>query len=547
MTTPVPMIAPFPEAPSRANPDGFAAKGDAFFDHLKSTFEPQINASIAVINDATASVDIKSIQVETAHSEVMSAKQQIETTLATIPEGTINDLIISQTDAWSSSKTAQEIAAGQSIETITMTKDHEVNLTLPTGEYVAGIYRMGNREVFVTTNGYIAVYDIATKTFGAFTLARDTVVFKYFKYDDDTLVIFQGSGSSITLYATVITFTGTTVNVGTRYSVTLPANVYSPIQFVGKVGSSILIGTQYTVTGNTNSYFVAMTLSGSVVTFGSVTTISHIAGQLCRTFTTTDRFVTAYKNGSTTSLEMKVFTVSGTTITSVGATGFITESGDYMTLPVIHNGYAITLNNTKAHYVPIATGTGGGTITITTASTNATTFLFIKNGNSIAFCFSSAIILFSVNGGVTYTGSYTGGGAAPLELSESKVVFGNTPTFTVAEIDTSGVLSVTRKLVLKTDLGTAAYPQSGFYSTDALYDIAYKTSFSIVRKSGSYLIKGNRSSNILPYKFDGNNFSPYLFDRDYSIQSVLYSTDSFWEIVQEQLIGSSLVNFKRFV
>lgn len=78
MTTPIPTIAPLPPAPSRANPDDFAAKGDAMFDHLANNLEPQLNASIAAINSTASAVEVKVLEAtESANTATDKAAESL--------------------------------------------------------------------------------------------------------------------------------------------------------------------------------------------------------------------------------------------------------------------------------------------------------------------------------------------------------------------------------------------------------------------------------------------------------------------------------------
>lgn len=515
-----------------------------------NTVTEQIDQASANVNTKEASTVEASSLAASARDEAVIARNEAIGAVATLPEGIINDAIISPTDTWSSSKVAAEIAAGQPIETITMTKDHEVNLTLPTGDVVTTIFRMGGRDVFITKNGYIAVYDIATKTFGAFTLAKDTVSCIYVKYDEDTLVIIKGASASAILYATVITFTGTTVNVGTKYSFTFPSNSNSLLSCVYKIGNAIIVKPQSSTT-TTNSYLLAMTISGSVVAFGTAITITHVAGYSPSLSFSGSTVVLAYSTASG-NIKFDCFSLSGVTFTEIGNSTTTSESTvGYGFPPIIVNGYAVVINNTKVSYVNISTGLGASTITILPPASNKTTYNYIYNGSSLLVAMGANYWLhFTVSGGVvTYNTNYQ----LPttyIRVSDSKIIFMESPLFTVVDINASGTLSITKKAVKSTGVGTFASAATSILNTSFFnYDFDYGNTLYTLDKDGKFLQKSTRSAAALTYYYDyvNNDVACYLLDRDYQTTPIIYSTDSFWEIVQEQLVGSSLVNFKRFV
>lgn len=511
-----------------------------------NTVTEQIDQASANVNTKEASTVEASSLAASARDEAVIARDEAVGAVATLPDGIINDAIISTTDTWSSSKVAAEIAAGQSIETITMTKDHEADLTLPTGENVASIYRYGNRDVFITTNGYIAVYDIATKTFGAFTLARDAVASRYIKYDEDTLIIAQGTVNTAIIYLTVVKFTGTTVNVGTKYSFTFPASVQSPIKDVFKVGSSVVVATSYTSSGTTNNYLVAATLSGSVVTFGAAYTITGASALRTEIAVSGNTMALFYYSAGST-MKAEVVTLSGVTFTAVGSNTSSAGASTYYALPFIHNGFAIIANNDRVHYVKLADGTGGVITGLPTLNTTPTAYL--KNGNSVAILLSDNLHHFTVSTtSVTYNAVYGGlVTSSLLVLSESKIVSPNLPTIFTAEIDSIGNLSVRKTFAPKAVIGTGSPVASSPYSIYRVVDFGLMMKINVLYKNNRYLNKNNRPLNAVQYLFDGTTYLPYLFDRDYKVVPLEYSDDCFWEILQGEYVGSSLVNFKRYI
>jgi len=100
------IITTIPEAGHRGVDarDAFVTKQEAFQDALTDNFVTEINTFKTQANDLETNVNAKEASAVIARDEAVIARDEAVGAVATLPDGIINDGIVSTTDTWSSEK-----------------------------------------------------------------------------------------------------------------------------------------------------------------------------------------------------------------------------------------------------------------------------------------------------------------------------------------------------------------------------------------------------------------------------------------------------------
>ena len=265
----------------------------------------------------------------------------------------------------------------------------------------------------------------------------------------NTVLLFLYDSSSTKISAIVLTITGTTISVGSTYTVT-PGNPISGLATPVAVGSTYCLGwysANSAVVG-----FVACTVSGSVVTFGSVVTDTGASNLIwVGMYASGSVLRTVYQSGS--NIKAQPYTVSGTTLTAGTAasfaTGAVTAGVSVRTL-LLGDGNILATNQTDTNGTVGCFKLTGTTEAVTTAtlsvnSGSVSNFDWGVAGSNIAITASTISglpqcqVITDTNGTVsigTATTYGSGSGFTFVGLISSSVANG-TITFAIANSTTS--------------------------------------------------------------------------------------------------------------
>lgn len=174
---------------------------------------------------------------------------------------------------------------------------------------------------YVQNDGYAAVYDESTNTWGALTNVWTSVVAQNLGsciIDDDRVLITYNAYSNV--YAKVLSISGTTITANTEASATIGS-----FSAVSGETRTLKIGNNYVmVIGTTTTSYVVkpLSVSSTTVTFGSHVAISSVKTYqvpypINTTSTLSDSFVVfAQDTASGNRFRVTLWTVSGTTLTA---------------------------------------------------------------------------------------------------------------------------------------------------------------------------------------------------------------------------------------
>lgn len=431
MTTPVPTIAPLPEAPSRANPDNFAAKGDAFFDALQNSFRPQLVSTINALNQlATNLTQLTTRADQNADAAALAAQSaadsvtQISQLLASLPAGAINDSVASTTNAWSASKISNELfdkaskTHSHAISDVTdleaILEEKEPTITvLPVNKGGTGATTLTNNGVLIG-KGTGAVTAVAPSTSGN---------------------VLTSNGVSWVSQAPPATLTGKTVADETEYGV----NSYAASGSVSigySVGSAsstavgnVLVGRNIAIsvtTGASNSALGQRSLFS--VTSGSWNTaVGNSAGGN----TTTGRYNTflgtSTGNGNTTN---NFSTYIGYSAGSIGVAGYSVAIGtNALQSCALASGLNVAIGDESLRWCTSSNNVGVGTYTLgsaTSASYNTAIGVYagyaVTTGSSNVFIGKHAGYVSqptTTGSANTFVGYQAGGNSSSMQNSTS--------------------------------------------------------------------------------------------------------------------------------
>lgn len=216
---------------------------------------------------------------------------------------------------------------------------------------------------------YAVVYDSSTNTCGSLVLlsAGGAYAQAYAISSSSALVTYNQSS---VLSARVLSISGTTITANTQYT--------SAGSQIGGYGSSatvspiLLVGSTYVLkfydNGGSVNKVIGMTVSGTVITFGTAVQLSgNLTSCLGILPNTASSFVTFSNNGST--LYIDPFTVSGTTLTIGTTTGQNIGGPSYRVVPATTSGryWALYTNASLTLNVSLAT-VAANNVTFSTSS-----------------------------------------------------------------------------------------------------------------------------------------------------------------------------------
>lgn len=348
-------ITPLPPAPQRKDePDLITQKADAMFSALPNfvteanALETNVNAKEVSANAAAVSATTQAGLATTARIAAEEARDEAVGAAATLPDGIVNDAIISTTDTWSSSKISSQV--GYMVEYT----DSTVMKTTTSTSIGGGVYKLATWfcDVSIELNG--STYELVITpftfdvnnipVFGAATkLALSTNIhIPQCEVFGDTLgiVLFEVTANAIHLVAA--THSGGVVTIGAKQTVVASGSGFSNgLSIASNSSTNGIITFQYT---SSFKFGAAFTLSGTVFTIGTPTQIINNTGEMCDPIKIDNN-----KYLTLTGSAVILISVSGTTITSSDITAYqgiansykIIKDGDYYFLPTTNSGVSI--------------------------------------------------------------------------------------------------------------------------------------------------------------------------------------------------------------
>lgn len=351
-----------------------------------------------------------------------------------------------------------------------------------------------------SSNLYAQLYNETTQTWGTPTLVRSSAGYQIAIVTGANQALVCSCDTTTGFQAVVLTFSGTTITVGTAATATNGSS-FTKFHGIISVGSSYIVSY-----GAGSNNCRAMTISGTTVTIGSE--VAQTGANLSYTFpfsvSSTVFFVSSISASAT--LYVNAYTVSGTTITAtpgVGATVGASESG-YRVLPISNGArwafaYVYTGNNV---HVTILTMTGSTpsfstavdtSVAITAGSVLTSQFDMVVSGSKLILASNGATpraanIVTDTSG----TGSAGTALTIPLQANYLFAVFASS---NVAQFVTSngnftlggriGINYSGSSPTLETDVnalpGTAGYSFVGTFSS-----ASFNSNFTD-RKSGNWM------------------------------------------------------------
>jgi len=298
---------------------------------------------------------------------------------------------------------------------------------------------------FVSNTSYLygVIYNSSNQTFGTPTLISSNSsngCIGLLSASNQVLMVYVGS-TVTTLNAVVLTISGTSISVGTP--VTKTGTSYSSNSFVNCLNLSSSYVFSYT-TGATATQHVAITISGTTPTFGSVVTgtNSQYGGYTFAVSSTTFLAVNLY---ATNLLGFQAFSVSGTTITGGTNVTVSAINGQYFRAIPISGGtrvlvlYANSSNPTSASLASVS----GTTVTLSTVTVSAT-YEFPGSFTDLQYSGSNALYADGINlfawAFTDTSGTLTVGSAVSTAQLEGALILNYTGTSAViASIGTNNV------------------------------------------------------------------------------------------------------------
>lgn len=271
------------------------------------------------------------------------------------------------------------------------------------------------------------VYNHTTDTWGSETTISTSKVYMGAVKTDTDKVLIAYSEESTTIYFRVLSFSGTTVTVGTEYTGSITGHVGqgSSQTFYG-FGMLDCGGSSYVVTYNsgTTVYAFPVSVSGTVVTTGSETSISTGATNIW-TISPASGYV-AFQTNDGTNFKVLSYSISGTTLTSINTATIANTVSTYSAYgyygKTSGNHYLYNQQTATDTSLMVATFDGSYNVSLTEYTgwlPNKMNFqsrhaaIFDDSNNAVAVTGYTNVMVNSYDGdaGTIGTGFYVSGGA----------------------------------------------------------------------------------------------------------------------------------------
>ena len=324
------------------------------------TVSDYVEAWSATVEQTAVEVAQNAALAEEYRDSAVEAKNLAEAAVASLPEGTIDDLITSETTTWSSYEINKRLATAGGVQEFTASG------SIPDG-----------RTVRLNGDGTVSVIS------GVPTEAGTSVVFNsastfyisatFDSISNKVVIAYTDNGNSNYGTAVVGTVSGTSITFGTPVVFESASVTYISATF-DSISNKVVIA--YTDNGNSNyGTAVVGTVSGTSITFGTpVVFESANCAYTTATFdSNSNKVVIAYADGNSFYGTAVVGTVSGTSITFGTPVVFESASSIYTTATFDSNSNKVVIT-----YRDNGNSSYGTATVLTPEQTNADTYIGIS-------------------------------------------------------------------------------------------------------------------------------------------------------------------------
>ena len=420
-----------------------------------------------------------------------------------------------------------------------------------------------------STSGIVGfVYNRTTSTMGSPVAIRSgsygTSNYQAIIISASSVLLCSCQGATTAVQGVILSISGTTITVNTAASLTLPGNMD------GTGGLSLItIGTSYvlSVTDNTNTQYLAygITVSGTTVTFGSSTVIGSSSSSFRAQMQDigSNRVAFIYGSAANQRIEVSTYSVSGTTLTSVGTanTGATTFLGTIFTTCLLSTGrIAIVFNNYGSNtpsgaIASFAAGVPSIT-TVTLATSGGLSNMAISPvGNQVVCYFYIGGTTHSVNVLTDNAGTAVAGTQISSLASSTGLRVRNTPTGLwlwmqglgqVWNITISGnnpVISNISSVPVSNNTSISG-PTAGFDTNIGLAGVSPQVPYNLryfVSSSGTAINASGTSTSSTSWGFNGTSAKSYTFE-PFFVMSLRESDDTVVAISATSTSGASVLH-----
>ena len=367
----------------------------------------------------------------------------------------------------------------------------------PTIDYATRIVLDADRTFLLlgggdSTNMYGVIYNSSTLTWGTPTLIRTaTIIFcKAILSATNQILVCSSTGASALFEAVVLTISGTSITVGTAATATLSSTASSVPTRLVAVGSSFVLLYNLSLPA---VQIRAFTISGTTVTIGAATVLSGTSISYNYLQTITSSVILALTLTTNTSVFATPYTVSGTTITVGTQATYATTAGTNLRVQPISNNArlaVIILTSTTTTIAGLIVSVSGTTASISsgtavTGSAAVSSAMIVSGSKAIIYANTGGVvnIMTDTAGVASFGTSIIGESGTPNPISANATT--NQAVFYTANHRTVVNFSGSSPTLVAIDRFGATVPSN----TVAPYDSSLST--VVLKGTTSYLYFNN--------------------------------------------------------